>query len=100
MDRFQHAGTDGQRNHGGGPGVAERLVHLHANDISVAQSCAEGGKVTGTAVGCAYGEGVIDWARVIEIVRKKTPRDIVFSVECGTPVQAAKSLEHLSRLVK
>ncbi len=79
--------------------VAERLVHLHAKDISVSQSDEERGKVTGTAVGCACGEGVIDWAKVIGIVKKKTPRDIVFSVECGTPEQAAKSLEHLNSLL-
>ena len=79
--------------------VAERLVHLHAKDISVEHSEAERGKVTGTPVGCACGDGVIDWARVIEIVKKKTPRDIVFSVECGTPDQAQQSLNHLKELV-
>jgi sugar phosphate isomerase/epimerase len=79
--------------------VAERLVHLHAKDISVSQSASERGKVTGTAVGCACGDGVLDWARIIEIVRRKCPRDIVFSVECGTPDQAARSLAHLSPLV-
>ncbi|MBC8471429.1 MAG: sugar phosphate isomerase/epimerase [Planctomycetes bacterium] len=79
--------------------VAERLVHLHAKDISVEHSEAERGKVTGTPVGCACGDGVIDWARVIEIVKKKTPRDIVFSVECGTPDQAQRSLNHLKELV-
>jgi sugar phosphate isomerase/epimerase len=79
--------------------VASRLVHLHAKDISVSHGEAERGKVTGTPVGCACGEGVLDWTRIIEIVKRKCPRDIVFSVECGTPVQAAKSLEHLSRLV-
>lgn len=79
--------------------VASRLVHLHAKDISVQQSGAERGKVTGTAVGCACGEGVLDWARIIRIVREKCPRDIVFSVECGTPDQAAKSLKHLNSLL-
>ena len=80
--------------------VAERLVHLHAKDISVEHSKAERGKVTGTPVGCACGDGVIDWARVIEIISKKTPRDIVFSVECGTPDQAQRSLMHLKELVE
>jgi sugar phosphate isomerase/epimerase len=75
--------------------VAERLVHLHAKDISTSHSASERGKVTGTPVGCACGEGVLDWDRIIDIVRLKCPRDIVFSVECGTPAQAAKSLEHL-----
>ena len=79
--------------------VATRLVHLHAKDISVQQSGAERGKVTGTAVGCACGEGVLDWARIIKIVHEKCPRDIVFSVECGTPDQAAKSLKHLNALL-
>ena len=79
--------------------VAERLVHLHAKDISVQHSEAERGKVTGTPVGCACGDGVIDWKKVIQIVKKKCPRDIVFSVECGTPEQAARSLAHLKALV-
>jgi sugar phosphate isomerase/epimerase len=79
--------------------VAERLVHLHAKDISVEHSEAERGKVTGTPVGCACGDGVIDWAKVIDIIKKKTPRDIVFSVECGTPDQAQRSLDHLKELV-
>jgi sugar phosphate isomerase/epimerase len=79
--------------------VAERLVHLHAKDISVEHSEAERGKVTGTPVGCACGDGVIDWSRVVEIVKNKTPRDIVFSVECGTPDQAKRSLNHLKQLV-
>ena len=79
--------------------VASRLVHLHAKDISVSHSDAERGKVTGTPVGCACGEGVLDWERIVRFVKEKCPRDIVFSVECGTPAQAAKSLEHLSKLV-
>lgn len=77
--------------------IKHRLVHLHAKDISVSQSEDERGKVTGTPVGCACGDGVIDWARVIAIV-KTLPRDIVFSVECGTVEQAARSIEHLKKL--
>lgn len=78
--------------------VLEHLVHLHAKDISMRQSEAERGKVTGTPVGCACGDGVIDWAAVIQLCRR-APRDIVLSVECGTVEQAGKSLEHLGRLV-
>ena len=78
--------------------VVGRLVHLHAKDISVQQSSSERGKVTGTPVGCACGDGVIDWARVIRICRK-AKRDIVFSVECGTIEQAARSVEHLRKLL-
>jgi len=80
--------------------VAKRLVHLHAKDISVQQGGAERGKVTGTPVGCACGDGVIDWAKVIQIIRKDCPRDIVLSVECGTVEQAARSIKHLKPLIK
>jgi len=79
--------------------VLGRLVHLHAKDISIQQSKSERGKVTGTPVGCACGDGVIDWERVIAICRK-AKRDIVFSVECGTIEQAARSIEHLRPLVR
>jgi sugar phosphate isomerase/epimerase len=79
--------------------VVKRLVHLHAKDISIQQSGEERGKVTGTPVGCACGDGVIDWAKVISIVRKDCPRDIVLSVECGTIDQAARSIQHLKSLL-
>jgi sugar phosphate isomerase/epimerase len=78
--------------------VADRLVHLHAKDISVSQSDSERGKVTGTPVGCACGDGVIDWPKVIEVC-KAAPRDIVFSVECGTIEQAQKSINYLKTLI-
>jgi sugar phosphate isomerase/epimerase len=79
--------------------VVGRLVHLHAKDISVEQSSSERGKVTGTPVGCACGDGVIDWARVLRICRK-AKRDIVFSVECGTIEQAGRSSAHLRKLLR
>ena len=78
--------------------VKDRLVHVHAKDIALTQSDTERGKVTGTPVGCACGDGVIDWAKVIEICRM-APRDIVLSVECGTVDQAARSIEHLRDLL-
>ena len=80
--------------------VVKRLVHLHAKDISVQQSGTERGKVTGTPVGCACGDGVIDWKKVIQIIRKDCPRDIVLSVECGTVEQAERSIKHLRPLLK
>ncbi len=78
--------------------VGHRLVHLHAKDISIVHSQSERGKVSGTPVGCACGEGVIDWAKVVEICRP-LPRDIVLSVECGTVDQAARSIQHLRGLL-
>jgi sugar phosphate isomerase/epimerase len=79
--------------------VRDRVVHIHAKDISVRQSEAERGHVTGTPVGCACGEGVIDWGRVVEIL-KPVDRAICLSVECGTVDQAAASIEHLRRLIR
>ena len=78
--------------------IKMRLVHLHAKDISMQQSDAERGQVTGTPVGCACGDGVIDWAKVITIC-KTLPIDMAFSVECGTVDQAARSIEHLRKLI-
>jgi sugar phosphate isomerase/epimerase len=78
--------------------VRDRLVHLHAKDITVRQSETERGKVTGTPVGCACGEGVIDWKRVIALCRQ-APRDIVFSVECGTIEQAERSFTYLRKWI-
>lgn len=78
--------------------VKSRLVHVHAKDISIQHSQAERGKVTGTPAGCACGEGVIDWKKVIEVCRQ-APRDIVLSVECGTIDQAERSIKHLKALI-
>jgi sugar phosphate isomerase/epimerase len=77
--------------------VRDRVVHIHAKDISIQQGNAERGKVTGTPVGCACGEGVIDWKRVIEVMRPVN-RPMCLSVECGTIEQAAKSIDHLKAL--
>ncbi|HBY61509.1 MAG TPA: hypothetical protein DEH78_16935 [Solibacterales bacterium] len=71
------------------------LVHMHAKDISIRQAEAEQGKVTGTPVGCACGQGVIDWRRVVGILRAGGYRGVL-SVECATPQQAAHSLEQLN----
>ena len=78
--------------------VKDRLVHLHAKDISIQQSEDERGKVTGTPAGCACGDGVNDWKKVIDLC-KKAPRDIVLSVECGTVAQAERSIQHLKQFV-
>jgi len=79
--------------------TARRVVHIHAKDISVEQSKDERGKVTGTAVGCACGDGVIDWRRVVRIL-KKAHFNGVLSVECGTIPQAEASLKHLKKVIR
>jgi hypothetical protein len=60
---------------------------------------AERGKVTGTPVGCACGDGVIDWAKVVSILAGGGFSGVL-SVECGTPEQAARSLEHLKTVLR
>lgn len=76
--------------------VRDRVYHIHAKDIDMQQSEAERGKVTGTPVGCACGDGVVDWERVIKIMAP-VDREIFLSVECGTIEQAERSLAYLNR---
>jgi len=78
--------------------VSRLLVHVHAKDISIRMSDAEKGKVTGTPVGCACGDGVIDWRKVVAILRQAGFSGVL-SVECGTPEQAARSLAHLNTIL-
>jgi sugar phosphate isomerase/epimerase len=78
--------------------VLPLLVHVHAKDISIQHAEKEKGLVTGTPVGCACGDGVIDWARVLGILREANWSGVL-SVECGTPEQAMRSLRHLDALI-
>jgi sugar phosphate isomerase/epimerase len=78
--------------------VRDHVRHLHAKDISMEHSEAERGKVTGTPVGCACGEGVVDWERVMDIL-DPLDREIFFSVECGTIDQAERSLAYLKKVM-
>jgi sugar phosphate isomerase/epimerase len=78
--------------------VLSRLAHVHAKDIALPHAAAERGEVTGTPVGCACGDGVIDWARVIAILAGGGWSGVL-SCECGTSEQAASSLAHLQPLL-
>ncbi|MGA2133820.1 MAG: sugar phosphate isomerase/epimerase family protein [Bryobacteraceae bacterium] len=89
----------GEDPYAGLQAVRERLVHVHAKDIALTHAEAERGKVTGTPVGCACGDGVIDWARVIGILRD-TGWSGVLSCECGTSEQAVRSLAHLQTVMQ
>ncbi|HSU30926.1 MAG TPA: sugar phosphate isomerase/epimerase family protein [Bryobacteraceae bacterium] len=84
--------------YGGLREVLPQLVHLHAKDISFGQAEADKGKVAGTPVGCACGEGVIDWPRVVAILREGGYQGVL-SVECGTPAQAASSRRYLEEIL-
>ena len=77
---------------------ADRVFHVHAKDISMEHSERERGKVTGTPVGCACGEGVVDWERVLRIL-DRVERELTLSVECGTVEQALRSRVFLESLI-
>ncbi|MFW6326711.1 MAG: sugar phosphate isomerase/epimerase family protein [Bacteroidota bacterium] len=74
--------------------VRDYVYHIHAKDISMQHSETERGKVTGTPVGCACGEGMVDWEKVRKIM-KPVDREIFLSVECGRIDEAERSLEFL-----
>ena len=78
--------------------VSHLVAHVHAKDITLQQSEAERGIATGTPVGCACGDGVLDWAKVVSILREARYRGVL-SVECGTPDQAERSLAHLESVL-
>lgn len=78
--------------------VRDLVRHVHAKDISYEHSEKERGKVTGTPVGCACGEGVVDWERVLSIL-EPLDRDIFLSVECGTIDEADRSLAFLKKTI-
>jgi sugar phosphate isomerase/epimerase len=67
-------------------------------DISLEHAERERGVVTGTPVACACGDGVVDWERVLALLRP-LDRDLFLSVECGTIEEAERSLRHLPALV-
>ncbi|MBI2194531.1 MAG: sugar phosphate isomerase/epimerase [Planctomycetes bacterium] len=79
--------------------IADRVAHVHAKDIDMRQSRSERGKITGTPVGCASGDGVVDWPRVVRIPRKHGYRGVL-SVECGTIEQAERSIRHLRSVLE
>jgi len=89
----------GEDPYAGLAAVRHRLIHVHAKDIAFTHAEADRGKVTGTPVGCACGEGVIDWARVIRIL-EEIGWSGVLSCECGTAEQASRSLNHLEALIR
>lgn len=78
--------------------VRDLVRHVHAKDISLEHAERERGTVTGTPVGCACGDGMVDWERVLHILGP-LDRDLFLSVECGTIDEAERSLRHLQGLL-
>ena len=76
--------------------VRDKVLHIHAKDISMEQSLSDRGSVTGTPVGCACGEGMVQWEKVFAIL-EPVDREIFLSVECGKIDEAERSLAFLEK---
>jgi len=78
--------------------IADRVIHVHVKDIPKSQ-LNQRGKVTGTRVGVAAGEGEVNLPGVIEVL-DNVGYDGVLSVECDTFDQAKRSLVYLKGLIE
>ena len=76
--------------------VRDKVLHIHAKDISMEQSLSDRGSVTGTPVGCACGEGMVQWEKVFARL-EPVDREIFLSVECGKIDEAERSLAFLEK---
>jgi sugar phosphate isomerase/epimerase len=72
--------------------IIDRVRHVHAKDISHENAADYRGKIFGV-LGCACGDGVIDWPRIVETCRRSS-HDLVLSIECGTVEDAERSIEY------
>jgi len=77
--------------------VADRVIHVHIKDIPESQ-LPERGKVTGTRVGVAAGDGVIDLPGIVRVLARAGYTGVL-SVECDTLEQVRRSLPYLQNLI-
>jgi sugar phosphate isomerase/epimerase len=77
--------------------IVGRVTHLHAKDIAAEDARRLRGKVRGM-LGCACGEGVIDFPRIVKTLAG-ADHDVVLSVECGGLDAAMKSHAYLTGLI-
>ena len=78
--------------------VADRVAHVHAKDIAFSMADQLRGHVTGTPVGCACGDGAVDWRKVCGVLRQAAYAGVL-SVECGTVAEAERSIVHLKQVL-
>jgi sugar phosphate isomerase/epimerase len=76
--------------------VADRVIHVHVKDIPASQRHLRG-KLTGTRVGVAAGDGEIDLPGIVRVLHDAGYQGVL-SVECDTLAQARRSLDYLNRL--
>jgi sugar phosphate isomerase/epimerase len=77
--------------------LADRIIHVHIKDIPESELPLRG-KVTGTRVGVAAGDGVLDLRSILKVLAAARYSGVL-SVECDTWEQAQRSRQHLARLV-
>ena len=73
-------------------------MHVHIKSIPAAQPT-ERGKVTGTRVGVAVGQGVVDLVGVVAVLAKAGYTGVL-SVGCDTADQPRASLSTLNHLIR
>ncbi|MFB9453099.1 hypothetical protein [Streptomyces antimycoticus] len=79
-------------------GDHRRPGHPPAHQGQLARDAARyRGKVRGM-LGCACGEGVVDWERIVSTLAT-ADHAVVHSVECASPEAATKSYAYLSELI-
>lgn len=78
--------------------MCHRNYHVHAKDIG-GVNMDDRGKVTGVPSGCACGDGVIDWLRIVGILRKAGFKGVL-SVECSTEEQGSRSIRYLRKVLR
>ncbi len=78
--------------------IAKKVVHVHAKDIG-GVVMDDRGKVTGVPSGCACGEGVLDWKRIVKILHKAKFKGVL-SVECSTEEQGRTSIKYLRKVLR
>jgi sugar phosphate isomerase/epimerase len=78
--------------------IADRVVHVHIKDIP-RSLLPQRGKITGTRVGVAAGDGVIDVQAIVSLLAQVGYRGAL-SVECDTLEQARQSRPYLETLMQ
>ena len=78
--------------------VAGRVVHVHVKDIPASQLPSRG-RVTGTRVGVAVGDGVVDVRGVLAVLWEAGYHGVL-SVECDTLAQARTSYPVLQHWIQ
>ncbi len=77
--------------------IVDRVIHVHIKDIPESELPMRG-KVTGTRVGVAAGEGVVELREILAVLANHGYTGTL-SVECDTWEQAIRSREFLEPLV-